>query len=343
MPWGGRAAELSAKLQEVVGNSFGKKAGDSVGEICASLRRLTRLGRAALQPFQSAEDAEFLCEVASYDLVQVLPGGPKAQPKSAALARELQGVVRSKAESLYESTAQELCQYLVTLLTGKGGRDAVGSGHKYSNRVEKLALLLGKEPPCEDAKRLVSVSARASDIVTKGATGALSAQDVALLTTAAEDMSKVNKGGVHAAIQWFENRGGEASFTIQQLEALMGKAQQAAASFQKAKREEQGKALNELPAVKEAKAFLAQTEAFCRWSLKWFRADSTPIPTSLRLRFESDSTPMRFRFDSDSDLASNPTGAPQAGGRGHVRAGDEGDEGRLMEGRWGARFWGPRF
>lgn len=297
VPWDGRAVEEAEKLTRALGNSFGRQFKDPVDQAAACLRRLARLARAALQPFASAEDSEFLCEVCSYDLVGVLPGGPTAQPASAALAKELQEKVRTRAGQLYDDSAKELSSFLSAVVQGRGGKlDIVGSGHKYANRVEKLALLLGKQPACEDVKKVLSVATRAADIVSKGATGALVPQDVALLTAAAEDMAKVHEGAMHAVIQWFEDRGGAVDFNKEALEALMAKAQHAAASFQKAKKAENAKAVDELSAVKDARAALETCQALLHSSSMCLRTESDSMP----LRLQLDLNPIRFRFDSDS-------------------------------------------
>ena len=314
VPWDGRAVEEAEKLTRALGNSFGRQIKDPVDQAAACLRRLARLARAALQPFASAEDSEFLCEVCSYDLVGVLPGGPTAQPESEALAKQLQEKVRTRAGQLYDESAMELSSFLSAVLQGRGGKlDIVGSGHKYANRVEKLALLLGKQPACEDVKKVLSVATRAADIVSKGATGALVPQDVALLTAAAEDMAKVNEVAALAVIQWFEDRGGKIDFNKEALEALMAKAQHAAASFQKAKKAENAKAVSELSVVKDARAALETCQAPRHSSSMCLRTESDSMPLRLQLdsastatRFESDSIPIRLRFDSI------PRGARQA-------------------------------
>ena len=100
------------KLTQAVGNSFGRQSKDHVEKATSCLRRLARLARAALQPFASAEDSDFLFEVCSYDLVGVLPGGAEVQPVSANLAKELQESVRARAGHLYNEAAKELLAFL---------------------------------------------------------------------------------------------------------------------------------------------------------------------------------------------------------------------------------------
>ena len=192
--------EEAEKLTRVVGHSFGRPFKDQVEHVAGCLRRLARLARAALQPFASAEDSDFLFEVCSYDLVGVLPGGTSAQPMSTNLAKELQNGVRTRAGHLYNEAAKELLAFLESVVHGRGGnkQDCAGSGQKYANRVDKLASLVGKEPACEDVKKLMSIATRAADVITKGATGCLVPQDVALVTTAADDLANSGtKGGMN--------------------------------------------------------------------------------------------------------------------------------------------------
>ena len=145
VPWDSRVVDEAEKLTQAVGNSFGRQSKDHVEKAASCLRRLARLARAALQPFASAEDSDFLFEVCSYDLVGVLPGGTSAQPMSTNLAKELQNGVRTRAGHLYNEAAKELLAFLESVVHGRGGnkQDCVGSGHKYANRVDMLALLLG--------------------------------------------------------------------------------------------------------------------------------------------------------------------------------------------------------
>ena len=92
----------------LLGQAFGSQQRAIVDQVCGSVRRLARLARATLQTFAASEDAEFLCEVSSYDLVGVLAGGEAAQPKEASLAKELQGRARARAAELHQSAVSEL-------------------------------------------------------------------------------------------------------------------------------------------------------------------------------------------------------------------------------------------
>ena len=335
VPWDSRVVEEAEKLTLVVGNCFGRTGKDQAEHVASCLRRLARLGRAALQPFACAEDSDFVCEVCSYELVGVLPGGTSKQTISTNLAKELQNGVRTRAGHLYNEAAKELLAFLESVVYGRGGnkQDCAGSGHKYANRVDKLASLLGKEPACEDVKKLMSIAARAADVITKGAAGCLVPQDVALVTTAADDLANFGtKGAMHAAAKWFEDRGGPPTFTLDTLKALMDKAAHAAASFQKAKKAEDAKAVSELSAVKAAKAALEECQALRHSNSRCLRADSDSL--ALRLSLDSVSILSQFQFDVDSIL----TGALQGGGREELRRRDEGTRGDRWKGGCGARF-----